>query len=101
MIPIFLKIKATRKMQPGTVFGKFEIQKDNVVVDIEHPWHHVKLFLQVLKDGCIGARGRFWALSFEKHQSSASNNFDEYWSTDLVTHDVPEEPFRFLRDWRL
>jgi len=101
VIPTFLKVKSTNTQVKSTVFGKYEIQKDLVTVDIEHPWHHVKLFLRVLKDGYIGARGRFWALSFEKHLSSGSNNFDEYWSRDLVQHEVPNEPFRYLRDWRL
>jgi len=52
-------------------------------------------------DGYAGANGRFWALKLEKHWSSKSGDFDEYWSWDLVEYKVPEVPiFRFLRDWR-
>ena len=69
MIPVFIKIKATNQVQHSAVFGTYQIQKDIVTVDIVHPWHHVKLFLKVMEDGCEGAIGRFWSLQFEKHQS--------------------------------
>lgn len=100
-MPIFQKVLATNETQHSAVFGTYEIQKDQCVVCIEHPWHHVRLFLKVMENGCEGAVGKFWSLKFEKHQSSASNDFDEYWSRDLVEYDVPHDPFRFLRDWRL
>jgi|AntRauTorckE5430_2_1112549.scaffolds.fasta_scaffold02474_2 F-box protein 9 len=101
MIPIFVRVKAGHKTRTPTVFGTYQIQKDVVTVDIKHPWHHVKLVLRVLEDGAAFAKGRFWALQFEKHQSSVSNDFVEYWSRDLVEYDVPTLPFRFLRNWRL
>ena len=60
------------------------------------------MVLRVLLDGYPGSRGRFWGLELEKHWSSKSANFDEYWSQDLVDYKVPVEPvFRFLREWRL
>ena len=102
MIPIFIRVKAGFKVGGcSTVFGSYQIQKDVVTVDIQHPWHHVKLVLRVLEDGAPMAVGKFWALQFEKHQSSANNDFDEYWSRDLVNYDVPTDPFRFLRNWKL
>jgi len=101
MIPIFVRVKAGHSTRTSAIFGTYQIQKDIVTVDIEHPWHHVKLVLRVLEDGAALAKGRFWALQFEKHQSSVSNDFDEYWSRDLVEYDVPKQPFQFLRNWRL
>lgn len=101
MIPAFKKVKAGLPTHIQTVFGTYEIQKDIVTVKVEHPWHHVRMFLKILENGAEGAVGRFWALKFEKHQSSISNDFDEYWSRDLVEYDVPVQPFRFLRHWRL
>jgi F-box protein 9 len=100
-IPIFRRVLVTNQTQQSTIFGTYQIQKDECVVSIEHPWHHVRLFLRVMENGCPGSVGKFWSLQFEKHQSSASNDFDEYWSRDLVEYDVPIEPFRFLRNWRL
>lgn len=101
-IPIFVKIQAGHPTTHSTVFGHYEIQKDMVTVKIQHPWHHVKLVLRILENGAPGAaEGRFWALQFVKHQSSASNNFDEYWSRDLVEYEVPPNPFLFVRNWKL
>lgn len=101
MIPTFIRIKAGHPVQASTVFGHYEIHKDVVTVKIQHPWHHVKLVLRILEHGAPGAEGRFWALEFVKHQSSASNNFDEYWSRDLVEYEVPTHPFVFVRNWKL
>ena len=105
MIPIFQKMKqlgSHSHHSVNAVLGKYEIQKDIVTVNVTHPWHHVRLVLRVLMDGYPGSLGRFWALEFEKHWSSNSGDFDEYWSRDLVEYKVPDEPiFRFLRDWRL
>ncbi len=100
-LPIFINVLTTNKGQHSAVFGTYEIQKDKCCVCIQHPWHHVRLYLTVMENGCVGALGKFWALKFERHLSSASNDFDEYWSRDLVEYDVPAEPFRYLRDWRI
>jgi len=118
MIPIFVKMKEStsahrfrtnttndddihNKYHGTAIKGTFVIQKDQVIINVKHPWHHVRIILRVLMDGYPGAVGRFWALAFEKHMSSASGDFDEYWSQDLVEYKVPDEPFRFLREWRL
>jgi F-box protein 9 len=105
MIPILIQMKedGTRShSNVSAILGKYEIQKDKVTVSVVHPWHHVRLELRVLTDGYVGSLGRFWALQFDKHWSSKTGDFDEYWSRDLVEYKVPDEPiFRFLRDWRL
>ena len=102
MIPRFLKVKSTGQLESPAVFGTYQIQKDIVTISIQHPWHHVRIVLRVMKDGVPGAFGRFWSLEFVTHLSSASGNFDEYWSRDLVEYDIPpNKDFLFLRDWRL
>ena len=101
-IPIFRRIISTKETKHAGIFGTYQTQKDQCVVCIQHPWHHVRLFLKIVKEGDgEGSGGRFWSLQFDKHQSSASNNFDEYWSRDLVEYDVPTHQFLFIRDWRL
>mmetsp|Transcript_18931 Transcript_18931/g.28355 ORF Transcript_18931/g.28355 Transcript_18931/m.28355 type:complete len:471 (-) Transcript_18931:30-1442(-) len=105
IIPIFRQMKengSESHSAVNAVLGKYIIQKDKVTVNVTHPWHHVRLVLNVLTNGYPGSVGRFWALELTKHWSSKSGDFDEYWSRDLVEYKVPSEPiFRFLRDWRL
>ncbi len=105
MIPIFRRMKedgSESHSAVNAVLGKYVIQKDKVTVNVIHPWHHVRLVLQILENGYPGSVGRFWALQLTNHWSSKSGDFDEYWSRDLVEYKVPSEPiFRFLRDWKL
>lgn len=104
MIPRFVKIRKEGNVldhKSGILCGKYQVQKFQVNLHVSHPWHHVKLELKILENGCEEAPGRFWALSLERHFSSASGDFDEYWSRDLVEYSVPHQPFMFLRDWRL
>ena len=105
MIPIFqtmIQNNTSSKNNVNAVLGSYEIQKEKVTINVTHAWHHVRMVLRVLLDGYPGSRGRFWGLELEKHWSSKSANFDEYWSQDLVDYKVPVEPvFRFLREWRL
>lgn len=108
MIPTFRRMNAARDPSavisgPGhssLVYGSYEIQKDHVVINVRHPWHYVRMHLKVMEEGYAGP-GRFWELKVEKHMSSVKNDFDEYWSRDLVEYNVPDEHFRFLRDWKL
>jgi F-box protein 9 len=100
MVPIFKKIYFTGDAGHSGIFGSYEIQKDNVVVNVKHPWHHVRFHLKVLDQGAFGP-GLFWELKLERHLSSAKNDFDEYWSRDLVEYNVPVEHFRFIRNWQL
>jgi len=103
MIPRFVKMNITGEKDKAAVWGRYEVQRNNVTIWASHPWHDVRFELRIIpSDQKIeGARGIFTAMSFARHLSSASGNFDEYWSTDLVEYDVPTEYFRFLRDWRL
>ena len=100
ILPTFKRLKRDPTYaNPVLIYGTYQVQKDVVVVHVSHAWHHVKLVLEIMDEGCLGAFGKFWALRFIGHFSSASGDFDEYWSRDLVEYDVPSEPFRFLRDW--
>jgi len=107
MIPKFVKVRKEgysamfTDHKSGILWGSYQVQKFQVTIHVSHAWHDVKLELKILEYGCEEARGRFWALSFERHFSSASGDFDEYWSRDLVEYTTPHQPFLFLRDWRL
>jgi hypothetical protein len=104
MIPKFAKIRKEGTIvdnKCGIVWGTYQVQKFCVNIYVSHPWHDVKLELKILENGCDEVTGRFWAMSLERHFSSASGDFDEYWSRDLVEYSVPHQPFIFLRDWRL
>ena len=104
MIPKMAKVRKEGSVldcKSGIVWGTYQVQKLFVTIHVAHPWHDVKLELKILENGCEEARGRFWALQLEKHLSSASGDFDEYWSRDLVEYRVPHQPFTFLRDLRL
>lgn len=103
MIPRFVKMSTTGERDKAAVWGRYEVQRNNVTVWASHPWHDVRFELRIIPSDqkVEGARGVFTAMSFVRHLSSASGNFDEYWSPDLVEYDVPSQYFRFLRDWRL
>lgn len=103
MLPRFVKMTLTGEKDKNALWARYEIHKHNVTVWASHPWHDVRFEMKLLSsdEKVPGVKGMFTAMSFERHMSSASGNFDEYYSTDLVKYDVPSEPFRFLRDWRL
>ena len=103
MIPRFQRMRVTCEKEKSIEWGRYEVQKHNVTVWASHPWHDVKFELRIIPKA-EGVRGRFCALAFERHLSSASGNFDEYWSRDLVDYKVPSSEdgyFRFLTDSRL
>jgi F-box protein 9 len=105
MIPKFVKIRKDGSvfadLKSGILWGTYQVQKYQVTIHVSHAWHDVKLVLKILENGCEESPGRFRALSLEKHFSSASGDFDEYVSRDLVEYNVPHQPFVFIRDWRL
>ena len=103
MLPRFVKMTITGEKDKNALWARYEIHKHNVTVWASHPWHDVRFEMKLLSSDhkVPGVKGLFTAMSFERHTSSVSGNFDEYYSTDLVKYDVPTEPFRFLRDWRL
>mmetsp|Transcript_17355 Transcript_17355/g.20789 ORF Transcript_17355/g.20789 Transcript_17355/m.20789 type:complete len:103 (+) Transcript_17355:2-310(+) len=82
----------------AAVWGTYQVQKNTVTVNATHPWHSVRMVMTIQSQSIFG---KFNALSFDKHWSSASANFDEYWSQDLVEYKVPHEQFQFVKDKRL
>eukprot|EP00563_Minutocellus_polymorphus_P016266 CAMPEP_0181057764 /NCGR_PEP_ID=MMETSP1070-20121207/20427_1 /TAXON_ID=265543 /ORGANISM="Minutocellus polymorphus, Strain NH13" /LENGTH=501 /DNA_ID=CAMNT_0023137205 /DNA_START=9 /DNA_END=1511 /DNA_ORIENTATION=- len=101
MLPRFVKMTLTGVKDKNALWAQYEVQRHNVTVWASHPWHDVRFELKLLSSDqkVSGVKGVFTAMSFERHMSSVSGNFDEYESTDLVKFDVPTKPFRFLRDW--
>lgn len=89
------------------VWGQYQLRKDEVVVKVSHEWHDVCFQLRVIPSNKFlhydnGDRGKYTTLQLEKHMSSATGDFDEERSPDLVQYDIPTNTyFRFLRDKRL
>ena len=103
MLPRFVKMNLTGGKDKNALWARYEVHRHNVTVWASHSWHDVRFELKLLSDDekVSGVKGVFTAMSFERHVSSVSGNFDENESTDLVKFTVPTKPFRFLRDWRL
>lgn len=83
---------------PAAVWGTYQVHKRHVTVMARQAWQYVKLELTIQPNS---VHGRYGMLSFDRHITSASGNFDSEWASDCVYFDVPEEPFRFVKDKRL
>jgi hypothetical protein len=83
---------------PAAVWGKYSIQKTTVTVEAKQAWQHVKLVLSIQPQ--YQHHGKWGYLSFDQHLSSKNGDFSD-WSVDRVVYEVPEEPFRFIKDRRL
>ena len=98
MIPRLVQMRVHGAKDKAAVEGEYEIQATKLIVRAVQEWQTVKLELSIQP---MSAWGRFGALSFDRHLSSAAGDFDEYWSRDLVEYEVPEQDFGFLKDHRL
>jgi F-box protein 9 len=94
----FLKVCLSREADPDAVWGAYQVQKTSVLIEAKQSWQFVRLELSIRPE--ITVNGKYGYLSFDGHMSSSSGNFDE-WSHDRVVYEVPEEPFRFIRNKRL
>jgi F-box protein 9 len=75
------------------VWGTYTVQKTRVTVRAQQEWQHVQLALTIdVSDRSYGC------LSFDHHMSSLSGDFSDTWRSDRIIHEVPEEPFRFVKD---
>lgn len=83
---------------PAAVWGTYTVQKTHVTVSARQPWQFVKLEMTIQPQYRL--HGKWGYLSFDRHMTSESGNFED-WSNDRVVFDVPEEPFRFVKDKRL
>ena len=88
----------TEYTDPAAVWGTYSVQKTQVVVNARQSWQHVRLEMTIQPQYRL--HGRWGYLSFDRHMTSESGNFED-WSHDRVVFDVPEEPFRFVKDKRL
>ena len=108
MIPRFSKmlLHGYGSKDKWGVWGRYQIKKDEVRVQVSHSWHDVCFKLKIIPSNKVlyydwGDKGMYTTMLLEEHLSSASGNF-EYDSYDLVKYDVPGNLyFRFLRDRRL
>lgn len=99
MVRRFLSILQTGQKDKVAVPGTFVVKKNSVTILAEQEWQHVKLELTIQSDSYWG---RFGALSFDRHLTSKSGNFDESaWPNDVKDYEVPNEMFRYLVDRRL
>jgi len=99
MVRRLLKMLCTGKPDRAAVRGKFVVKGTSVTVLAQQEWQHVKFELTIQPDSHWG---RFGALSFDRHLTSKSGNFDEYaWPNYITEYKVPNEVFRYLTDRRL
>ena len=91
--------QANLRHQPSdaaAVWGRYQVSGRQVVVTAKQSWQWVRLVLTIQP---IHLHGRYGYLSFDEHTTSAvSPQFDD---RSTVHFDVPEEPFRFVKDRRL
>jgi hypothetical protein len=70
-----------------------------VTVTAQQPWQYVRFDLTIQPNNL---HGRYGMLSLDAHVSNTTPDFDETsYSPNRVRYEVPEEPFRFVRDKRL
>ena len=93
----FLKVCLSREEDPAAVWGTYQVHRNHVTVHAKQPWQFVQLDATIQPNNI---HGRYGYLSFDRHMTSASGNFDD-WSSDRIEHEVPDEPFRFVKDKRL
>ena len=89
--------KGTGEKDAAAVWGKYQVSGKCVTVTARQPWQHVKLELSIQP---INIHGRNGYLSFDRHITSSSDSFNHY-DASTVEFEVPEEPFRFVKDRRL
>lgn len=81
----------------AAVWGTYQVQKTKVFVQAVQSWQHVQLELTIQPYTIHGRNGY---LSFDRHLTSERGDFTDH-SIDRLEFEVPEEPFRFVRDRRL
>lgn len=91
-------LRGVEYSDPCAVWGTYTVQKNRVTVVARQPWQYVRLEMDIHPEYVM--HGRWGYLSFERHMSSESGNFEDE-SRDRIVFDVPEEPFRFLKSKRL
>lgn len=98
MFPRFRKVCLSKEPDKAAVWGTFTVAGRIVTVEAEQSWQHVRLQLSILPNNL---HGRYGMLSFDGHVTSSKGRFDDPWDRSRVVFEVPEEPFRFVKDRRL
>lgn len=100
MFPRLNRVCMTGQVDRSAVWGTYKVQKTTITVQAKQSWHHVQLTLNIDLDN--RSHGRYGCLTFDRHMTSATGNFDDNdWLSDRIIYDIPEEPFRFIKDKRL
>lgn len=85
----------TAHKDPAAVWGRYQVSGKSVTVVARQPWQYVKLELSIQPHYL--QHGRYGYLSFDGHTTSSCEEF----TTNVVEFEVPDEPFRFIKDRRL
>ena len=100
MFPRLKRVCLTGQTDRSAVWGTYKVQKTNVTVQAKQSWHHVQLTLNIDLEN--RSNGRYGCLTFDRHMTSVTGNFDDDdWLSDRIVYDIPDEPFRFIKDKRL
>lgn len=100
MFPRLKRVCLTGQTDRSAVWGTYRVQKTMVTVHAKQSWHHVQLTLNIDLDN--RSHGRYGCLTFDRHMTSVTGNFDDDdWLSDRIVYDIPDEPFRFIKDKRL
>jgi F-box protein 9 len=99
MFPRLRRVCLTGHSDRSAVWGTYTVQKTCVTVSAKQEWHHVQLTLSI--DLVNRVHGRYGCLTFVDHMTSVSGNFSDDWNSDRIVYDIPDEPFRFIKDKRL
>jgi F-box protein 9 len=101
MIPRLLRMCLTpSEKDRAAVWGTYRVKKTTVTVKAQQEWQYVQLVLSI--DTTDRLHGRYGLLAMEEHYTSKTGNFDkDDWRSDRIRYDVPDEPFRFIKDKRL
>jgi F-box protein 9 len=100
MFPRLKRVCLTGQTDRSAVWGTYKVQKTIVTVHAKQSWHHVQLTLNIDLDN--RSNGRYGCLTFDRHMTSVTGNFDDNdWLSDRIEYDIPDEPFRFIKDKRL
>lgn len=93
----FLRVCLTHEEDPVCVWGTYQVSGKHVTVTARQPWQYVKLEMTIQP---ISLHGRYGYLSFDRHVTSSCEDFSE-WDATTVQFEVPDEPFRFVKERRL
>ena len=93
----FLKLCLTREEDSAAVWGTYQVSGRQVIVRARQPWQYVKLEMTIQP---INLHGRYGYLSFDRHVTSSCQDFNP-WDSSTMEFEVPDEPFRFVKERRL